>query len=252
MQTNWRRIVRRTAPEIVMLLAFPAVGALAAQNPAVQAPARADNEIFRTIYLHHIAGRNDLNDIQTALRSALRRSMFYGDESQKAIVFRGTPEDFEAAQKIVEELDRSRPAYRLTYTITDISGGKPAGSRKFTITALDGQLANFRQGDRVPIVTGKPGAGSAEGNSQVTYVDVGINIRATLNASVDSVNLQSLIEESAVAQESIHAQDPVIHQTVLDSAATLTPGKPQQLGSLDIPGTARHEQIEVTAEPIGQ
>jgi hypothetical protein len=48
----------------------------------------------------------------------------------------------------------------------------------------------------------------------------------------------------------IGMQDPVFHQTVLEGTATIVPGKPLVLGSLDIPGTNRHQQVEVTAEAI--
>ena len=250
MPSNWNRIAPRISTAAVVLIAFFPVCAFAAQNPAVQPPPRPDDEIFRTIYLHHVIGRDDFIDLTTALRSTLRRSMFYGDQSQQAIVFRGTPEDFETAQKIAQELDRPRPAYRLTYTFTDISGGKPGAPQKFTFAVLAGQKVTFKQGDRVPILTAAPDTAKTANSSQVTYVDVGVNITATLNASADSLVLESQVQESAVAQESVHAQEPIIHQTVLNSSTTLSPGKPQLLGSLDLPGTPQHEQVEVTAEAL--
>jgi hypothetical protein len=37
---------------------------------------------------------------------------------------------------------------------------------------------------------------------------------------------------------------------MLDSAATLVPGKPLILGYLDLPGTNRRQQVEVLAETI--
>ena len=45
-------------------------------------------------------------------------------------------------------------------------------------------------------------------------------------------------------------QDPILRQTVLDATTNLTPGKATVLGSLDIPGSTRHEEIEVAAELV--
>jgi hypothetical protein len=47
-----------------------------------------------------------------------------------------------------------------------------------------------------------------------------------------------------------NSQDPVFRQTTLDGTAGLVPGKPLILGSLDIPGTHRHQQVEVVSEAI--
>jgi hypothetical protein len=42
----------------------------------------------------------------------------------------------------------------------------------------------------------------------------------------------------------------VIRQTKLEGMSTLAPGKPMVLGSLDIPGTTRHEEIEVVSDLV--
>jgi hypothetical protein len=38
---------------------------------------------------------------------------------------RGTAEDITLAQKVLADMDRSRKVYRLTYSITEMDGGKP-------------------------------------------------------------------------------------------------------------------------------
>jgi hypothetical protein len=47
-----------------------------------------------------------------------------------------------------------------------------------------------------------------------------------------------------------NSQDPVFRQTTLDGTAALVPGTSLILGSLDIPGTHRHQQVEVISEAI--
>jgi hypothetical protein len=64
--------------------------------------------------------------------------------------------------------------------------------------------------------------------------------------------LHSKIEQSSLADEKSAATpaDPVVHQTVLEGSAELAQDKPLVLGSLDIPGTLRHQEIEVVAELV--
>jgi hypothetical protein len=184
-----------------------------------------------------------------------RAKLFYV-QSQNAISMRGTPEDIQLAQKIVADFDRPRKTYRLTYTLAETEGRIRTGAQQYTLVVLSGATTDLKQGSRVPIVTGSADSGSSAPKSplqsQVQYVDVGLNIQATVDGAQDSLRLRTKIEQSRLAEESsgVGAQDPVIRQTALESTSTLTPGKPLVLGSLDIPGSARHLEIEVVAEIV--
>lgn len=46
------------------------------------------------------------------------------------------------------------------------------------------------------------------------------------------------------------AQDPIVRQITLEGTSILTPGKPTILGSLDVPGTTRHLDVEVAMELV--
>ena len=119
------------------------------------------------------------------------------------------------------------------------------------IVAAGGKTV-VKQGNRVPLVTGSSNAGSSAPNSQVQYVDVGLNIEASLEGNSDGLRLHSKVEQSSLAEEKsgFGAQDPVIRQTMLEGMSTLAQGKPMVLGSLDIPGSTRHEEIEVVSELV--
>ncbi len=43
---------------------------------------------------------------------------------------------------------------------------------------------------------------------------------------------------------------PVIRQTTLEGTSTLVQGKPLVLGSLDVPGSTRHQEVEVVSELV--
>jgi len=48
----------------------------------------------------------------------------------------------------------------------------------------------------------------------------------------------------------VGAQDPIVRQTVMESTSFLTQGKPLMLGSVDIPGSTRHLDVEVVMELV--
>jgi type II secretory pathway component GspD/PulD (secretin) len=207
-------------------------------------------ETVRTVFLTNASEQNDFNDIQTDLRNVLPKAKIYGIQTQNAITIRATAEDMETAQKVISDLDQPRKHYRLTYTITDIDGGKRLGSQQFTLLVVSGERSLFKQGSRVPIVTG-----TFEGEpagTQVQYQDIGLSINAQVSGSPGALNLHTKVELSSLAEEKplASAQDPVVRQTVFDESSQLSQSKPMVLGSLDLPGTTRSQEIAVVAELV--
>jgi hypothetical protein len=89
--------------------------------------------------------------------------------------------------------------------------------------------------------------------TQFTYLDVGMNFDATLTAMGNNALLKSSVEQSSVAPEKSDIggiQEPIVRQSSLKGVALLAPGKPQMLGSMDIPGSTTHLDIEVLMEPL--
>ncbi len=250
-----RRSLSFVSP-LLLALAFLAPTANAQDQtqtaPCKPAETKPDPEIYQTLYLANATDAQSINDIQTALRNTLPRARFYSVHSQGAITVRATPDDIQLAQKVLADLDRPRKVYRLTYKITETDNGQSKGTQHFTLIVATGDRTVFKQGDRVPIVTGKSGGGATPQDSQVQYADVGLNIDASLTASSDALTLRTKLEVSSLANQSAGtgARDPDIRQTVLEETAALVPSKPLVLGSLDVPGTTRHEEIEVVAEPV--
>jgi type II secretory pathway component GspD/PulD (secretin) len=242
-------------PALVMLA--PRAGAQS--NPAGSqssearpAPPAPVPETVQTIFLSNVTQQNDLNDISTDLRNVMPRAKIFPVQSQNAITLRATEEDLAAAQKLIAELDRPRKVYRLSYTITDFEGGKRAGSQHFVFMIVAGQKATFKEGSRVPIVIGTVAHETTAQSSEIQYQDVGLSIDATVTGSAENLMLRSKVEQSSVAGEKTAgvAPDPVVRQTVLEGTFELAQGQQIVLGSLDIPGTTRHQEIEVTAELV--
>jgi type II secretory pathway component GspD/PulD (secretin) len=236
---------------MILTLSAGSAGAQAAASASSPAESQKSGEGYRTLYLAS-AGQRDAEDVLTDLRNMLPRAKLYYIASQSAISVRGTDEDIQLAQKILSDIDRSAKTYRLTYTITEIDSGKQTGKQDFTLVVSSGAKTVLKQGTKVPVVTGVFNQASSSANSQVQYLDVGLNLEASLEGHGDGLRLRLKVEQSRIAEEQsgVGAQDPIVHQTTLEEISTLTPGKPLLLGSLDIPGTTRRQQIEVTSAPI--
>ena len=208
-----------------------------------------------TFFLTNITEMNEGNEILTALRNMLNpeiRIMLV--PSRNAILIRtNSPEQLEYAQKIISDLDRPRKTYRLTYTVTELDGTKRIGVQHYSLVAIPGQRTLLKEGSRVPVVTANYNATSTTGpRADVTYLDVGLNFDATIDEAANNMRLRTKVEQSSIAEltSGPPSQDPVIRQTLTEGSSMITLGKPLTLGSIDIPGSTRHLDIEVIAEAV--
>jgi type II secretory pathway component GspD/PulD (secretin) len=238
----------------------PAPDATAAK-PAPEFPCARPNPALcpeRTFYLNNVSQQSDANEIVTALRNLLPSDdKVYLVANQNAIVVRATADDIALAQKLLTDLDRPKKNYRLTYTVSEKDGGKLVKTEHYAMVVTSGQTTTLKQGSKVPLVTGSYSAGASDKTpagvqTQMTYIDVGMNFDATLTAMGDNAMLKSSVEQSSIAPETsgVGPQDPIVRQTSLKGVALLAPGKPQVLGSLDIPGSTTHLDIEVLMQPL--
>ena len=142
--------------------------------------------------------------------------------------------------------------YRLIYTITHSDGAKQLGVQHFALTVVpDIRDVQLKLGSRVPIATGATNnGGKPEQGVQYQYLDVGLNISVNVREFPTGVLVHSKVEQSTLANEpsGVGSTDPVIRQGMLQNTATLTLGKPMMLGSLDVPGSTMHMDIEVVLE----
>jgi type II/III secretion system protein len=265
-EAGTRRRTMKFAGGILAIGLFPMLAVTASAQTGETAPAekpapkqdlgtnlRVDSRPYQVFYLNNVSQQNDANEIVTAVRNMMPPdAKIILIPSQNAIVMRATTDELALAQKILKDLDRPKKTYRLTYTISEIDNGKRVGVQHFALIVTAGQRTLLKQGNKVPLVTGS----NAENNStqtQVTYIDVGLNLDATLDEFVNGVRLSTKVSQLGVAEErsGVGVQDPVIRQTALEGTSFLIPGKPVILGSLDVPGSVRHLDIDVMMEPIG-
>jgi type II secretory pathway component GspD/PulD (secretin) len=248
---------RRTTASVLSLIVLAVALSVLAQRAAAQAPpassGAADAGMYQTIYLTNVTEKHDAQDVITDLRNMLPRARLYYVESQNAISIHGSADEIQTAQKILADIDRPRKVYRLTYSLTEIDGDKTVDAQKVSLIAIEGgERAVLKQGGKLPIITGTTEAGGSAQNSQVQYIDTGLTIEAAVEGSADALRLSTKIEQSSIADQRAASgvPDPTFRHTGIEAVAALVPGKPLVLGSLDIPGTTRREEVSVVSELV--
>lgn len=222
-----------------------------AKPPRVIACPTASTDTVHTFYLRNATQQQDANEIYTALRQILPADVkTFFVPNQMAIEMCAQPEQIALAQKMLSDLDRPKKNYRLTYTVSEMDGTNRVSTHHYSMVVTPGQQATLKQGSRVPVVTGKYEAAAQQ--TQVSYVDVGMNFDATIDTTSEGIRLRTTVEQSSVAEEKPGAlsQDPVIRQATFKGTSYLVPGKPLKVGTFDIPDSSRHLDLEVTMEPL--
>jgi type II secretory pathway component GspD/PulD (secretin) len=234
---------------MVAVLAISAAGSVRAVAQD-QHPQPKPEDSYQALYFNNSTGQRYDNDVQTALRNMLPRAKIYFVLASNALMIRGSAEEIAQAQKMLADLDRPRKTYRVTYTLSE-NGSSQGAAQHFVLVVDPGSKAFLKQGSRVPIMTGSSGAGSDK-DTEVQYVDVGLNLEASIEGYGEGMHLQTKIEESSVADEksNVGIQDPVLRQSVLQSDSTVTPGKTMVLGSVEMPATGKRMEVSVVAEVV--
>src|SRR6202020_1463724 len=268
-----------------------------------------EEEAVQTFYLSNTAQQNDLNDIQTALRNLLVNAKLYGVPSQSAIVMRATPDELLLAQKLINDLDKSRPEVVVDVALLEVNRDKTRtigiqlpgtasvpiqpptstgtctgattgtttssttnltlnnlahlNATNFAVTigqatanlllsdsdtkvlqnpsirATDGQKADLKIGERIPVATGSYQTGAATAvvsslvNTQFTYLDVGVEIEITPIVHYDrDVTLKiKIISSEETSQQNIGGiTEPVIGQRTSEQVVRLKEGEVNILG----------------------
>ncbi|HCT59253.1 MULTISPECIES: hypothetical protein [Acidobacterium] len=246
----------RKSAVFALLLGVVCVGSSAVARAQASAPAQPEQKSIHLIFLPNAASRNDTAYVYDAVRNMFPHDLIYMVPSEYTIIMRSTEQDYEMARQMVDKLSQARRVFRLTYTLVRSGSGAASGQKKLTLTVAVGNHASLKQGAKVPMITGSyttsSGGSQSVSNNQWQYIDTGINIFADLNGTASSLILHSKVEESGAEQVPPPASGSalVLLHTTLDSTTLLTPGKPQVIGSLALPGSGEHEQIEVTAQPV--
>src|SRR5271157_1716824 len=95
---------------------------VAADTPAKRK--ELEQSVIRTFYLTNLAQPNELQDLVNILRTLLDTQRLQQFPSQQAVVVRGTPDQIAMAEKLIDDLDKSRPEVIVEVAIMQVSRDK--------------------------------------------------------------------------------------------------------------------------------
>ena len=95
---------------------------IAADNPAKRK--ELEQSIIKTFYLANLSQPTELQDVVNALRQILEIARIQPLPSEGAIVVRGSPDQIALAQKLVGDLDRSKPEVVVDVAVMQITKDK--------------------------------------------------------------------------------------------------------------------------------
>ena len=163
---------------------------VAADTPAKRK--ELEQSVIRTFYLTNLSQPNELQDLVNILRTLLDTQRLQQFPSQQAIVVRGTPDQIAMAEKLIEDLDKSRPEVVVEVVIMQVQRNKmqnlgiqPPGSASVTLV------------DNTSTTTSTSGTNVGTGNGTVstttgnTTGSISLNSLAHLNATNFQVTVGS-------------------------------------------------------------
>ena len=95
---------------------------VAADTPAKRK--ELEQSVIRTFYLSNLSQPNELQDLVNILRTLLDTQRLQQFPSQQAVVVRGTPDQIAMAEKLIDDLDKSRPEVIVEVAIMQVSRDK--------------------------------------------------------------------------------------------------------------------------------
>jgi hypothetical protein len=137
--------------------------------------------------------------------------------------------------------------YKIDFAIKELEGGKVVNTRTFSMVSSPSQPFNagqIRTGDKVAVVSGT----FAGGNTQYTYVDLGVSIDCRVVAVVDNQIMMTITAD--VSSLASQGSPPVVAQTKWNSGATVPLRKPTVLFTAEGASNKRQMQLEATVTPI--
>ena len=154
---------------------------VAADTPAKRK--ELEQSVIRTFYLTNLSQPNELQDLVNILRTLLDTQRLQQFPSQQAIVVRGTPDQIAMAEKLIEDLDKSRPEVVVEVVIMQVQRNKLRD-----LGILPPTQASVTVIDNSSTTTSTTGSNVGTGNGSVT---------TTTGNATGTINLNSLAHLNA-------------------------------------------------------
>jgi general secretion pathway protein D len=155
---------------------------VAADTPAKRK--ELEQSVIRTFYLTNLSQPNELQDLVNIMRTLLDTQRLQQFPSQQAIVVRGTPDQIALAEKLIDDLDKSRPEVVVDVVIMQVQRNKLRDLGITPPTSVSVALV-----DNTNTSTTTSGSNVGTGNGSVTTSSgstagvINLNTLAHLNAT---------------------------------------------------------------------
>ena len=161
---------------------------VAADTPAKRK--EMEQSVIRTFYLTNLSQPNELQDLVNILRTLLDTQRLQQFPSQQAIVVRGTPDQIALAEKLIDDLDKSRPEVVVDVVIMQVQRNKLRNLGIRPPTSVSVALV-----DNTSTSTTTSGSNVGTGNGSVTTTTGGTTGTINLNslAHLNATNFQVTI-----------------------------------------------------------
>lgn len=164
---------------------------VAADNPAKRR--ELEQSVLKTFYLANLSQNTEVQEVVNTLRSILEIQKVQPLPTQGAIVVRGTPDQVLLAEKLINDLDRSKPEVLVEVAIMQISRDKKrnlginptVGTNGTATVSIQDNLNNSNNGNN-------NGNGNGTGTGTGTTGSINLNRIGNLNATDFVVSLPSL------------------------------------------------------------
>jgi general secretion pathway protein D len=143
------------------------------------------DQAVQVFYLTNVSQQNDANEILIALRNLMdTRVKLYLIQSQNAIVLRASPDELVLAEKIINDLDRTKPEVVVDVAVLEVSRQKERnlGITLPTSFGLTPQQSNYNQSSTSTTSTTTT-TGTTSSTLQGTTNGLTLNSLANINAT---------------------------------------------------------------------
>jgi general secretion pathway protein D len=158
---------------------------VAADNPAKRR--ELEQSVLKTFYLSNLSQTTEVQEVVNTLRSILEIQKVQPLPSQGAIVVRGTPDQVLLAEKLINDLDRSKPEVVVEVAIMQISKDKKRNLGINPTVGTNGTATVSIQDN----LNNSSGTSSSSGSSGTTG-QINLNRLGNLNATDFLVSLPSM------------------------------------------------------------
>ncbi len=160
---------------------------IAADNPAKRKD--LEQSVIKTFYMSNLSQPTELQDTVNALRQILEIQRLQALPTQGAIVVRGTPDQVALAQKLVTDLDKSKPEVIVDVAIMQINRDKSKTLGINPPTSATVALQNNVTTGTTTNGTTTTGTTTNTGTTSGTANQINLNSLGNLNATDFTVNI---------------------------------------------------------------